>query len=166
MNSRPVPMSLDIHPELRGQRSEPCRTAAYPTSASILHACPLTPVRLAITGVADASQCLHSVTVVEGSTEVLVRALVGQDSRPGRSDDFDYIVRRVLWVTEVELDRPLGTRLLMPDTSPAGTGVGGTPPHLHGTPVRRIHTSDSPSSHTGSVTMQVSHKNQPKEIQT
>ena len=166
MRSRPVPRSLDVHAELRGERSEPCRSAACPTPAIILQVCPLTPVRLTIIGIADASQCLHSVTVLEGSTEVLVRALVGQDTRPGRSDEFNYIVRRLLWVAEVGLDRPLGARLLTTDASLPATGVGNTRIHPHECLAHGSHTSDSPSSHTGSVTMQVSHRNQPKEIQS
>ena len=144
----------------------PCRSAACPAPAVILQVCPLTPVRLAIIGIAEASQCLHSVTVLEGTTEVLVRALVGQDMRPGRSHDFDYIVRRVLWVAEVGLDRPLGARLLTTEASLPASGVGNAHMYPHECVAHRSHTSDSPSSHTESVTMQVSHRNQPKEIQS
>ncbi len=125
----------------------------------------MTPVRLVVIGIADASRCLHSVTVVEGPTEVLVRALVGWATGTGRSDNFDYVVRRELWVTEVELKRPLGSRRVTTDGAPSGTGAhdAGTKPSdglAH-----RTHTFDSSSSHTCSVTMQVSHRNQPKEIQ-
>ena len=84
-------------------------------SAVILQVCPITPVRIAVIGVSEVSQCLHSVTVVESPTEVVVRAFVGHDTRSKRSSDFDYVVRRVLWVAEVPLDGPLGTRAVMTD---------------------------------------------------
>lgn len=120
MGLREVPISFDMHPELRDERSVCYWWVERPTAAVILQASPLTPVRLAVIGATEVSQCLHSVTVVESSTEVLIRAFVGHDSRPGRSSEFDYIVRRELWVVEVELNRPLGTRaVLMEEPSAA-----------------------------------------------
>lgn len=166
MRSRPVPTTPDVHPELRNERSELCRTAACPTPAIILQACLMAPVRLVVIGIADASRCLHSVTVVEGPTEVLVRALIGWVTGPGRSDNLDYVVRRELWVTEVVLKRPLGGRLVTTDGAPSGTRAHDAGAKPSGGLAHRTRTFDSSSSHIRSVTMQVSHRNQPKEIQT
>jgi len=119
MGLREVPTSFALHPELRHERTDCYRWAESPEAAIILQVSPLTPVRMAVIGVADVTQCLHSLTVVESSTEVLLRAFVGDNPRSGRSREFDYIVRRVFWVAEVELDSPLGTRAVMMDALPA-----------------------------------------------
>ena len=147
MGTCPIPISLNMHPELRDERSDRHHGAAHPSVAIILQASPLTPVRLAVIGVAEVSQCLHSVTVVESSSEVLLRAFVSRDSRPGRSSEFDYIVRRVLWVVEVELDSPLGTRAVVMDSlSEASPGDYDCIP-LDDSHIDRNHTLSSPSAH-------------------
>ena len=120
----PIPVSDTLHVELGRERAVPDPSAPFPRPAVIVQVCPLTPQLLAVVGVASASQCLHSLTVVESNTQVLVRALVGTHPELKRCDDSGCGMCRDLWVAEVALDLPLDHRaikVISPPLSRSGT---------------------------------------------
>lgn len=119
MTSRPIPVSHGLHPELGGERSEPDRRAGLPSPAVIVQVCPGSGHLVTVVGVASASECLHSLTVVETAAEVRLSALVGKCPGSERSDVFDHVARRVLWVIDVVLDLPLGRRAVAATSSPS-----------------------------------------------
>jgi hypothetical protein len=105
-----IPVSQRLHVELGTERCRPDRTALAPVPAVLVQVCPLTRPGLVVVGVASTSERLHSVTVVESSTDVQVSALVGHRPGPKGADRLDSAPRRVLFVTEVTLAAPLGSR--------------------------------------------------------
>jgi hypothetical protein len=103
-------VSLSLHLELGGERCEPDRRAGLPRPAVIVQVCPGSGNLVTVVGVASASECLHSLTVVETAADAWLSALVGEHPGPTRSDVFGHVARRVLWVVDVVLDLPLGHR--------------------------------------------------------
>jgi hypothetical protein len=134
VTSSPIPVSHGLHPELGGERREPDRRAGLPSPAVIEQVCPGSGHLVTVVGVASASECLHSLTAVETSAEVLLSARVGKRPGSGRSDVFDHVARRVLWVVDVVLDLPLGRRAVAVTLSPSSE-ANAFPLVLHPAPV-------------------------------
>jgi hypothetical protein len=136
VSSSPIPVSLSLHLELGGERCEPDRRAGPPRPAVIVQVCPGSGNLVTVVGVASASECLHSLTVVETSAELWLSALVGKPPGSTRSDVFGHVARRVLWVVDVVLDLPLGRRAVRMAPS-LWSAAEDFPLGLHPAPVRQ-----------------------------
>jgi hypothetical protein len=113
-----IPVSTVLHLELGHQRATPDPTVLYPHPVTVVHVCPLDECRIAIVGVAPASEDLHSLAVVENLDEVSVSALFGYRFGPLPTARADQLVHRVLWVAEVSLSRSLGRRAVIAPPAP------------------------------------------------
>ena len=108
-----IPVADGVHVELGEQRVRADPWTSNPRLSTIVQVCGLGERDLAIVGVASGSRQLHSLTIEECAGVIGVGALVG-DPIPRRLHDEECHVPigQYLWVSEVRLDRPLGSRVV------------------------------------------------------
>lgn len=108
---RPIPIHVGLFCELGPRRESPDGTAPGPLRCPVSVVCTTGPSDLVVAGVAEDSQVLHSVLVIETVTDVLLTAMVAR-ARSRLSEEGPLLLSRRLWTTEVRLDAPLGERSL------------------------------------------------------
>ncbi len=110
-----VSLGETLHPELGGTRVRPEPGLRDPRPAPIIDLVQLDPdgSRLAVVGINEPHQRLHSLTVEDGVDHVSIAAFVGTPSSAASSSATADL--RSLWVSEVHLGRALdGRRIHIP----------------------------------------------------
>ncbi|MHB8593077.1 MAG: hypothetical protein ACYDB3_01915 [Acidimicrobiales bacterium] len=109
-------MVEELHGDLLGEEERPDASLRDPEPALVLLACSTDGGRtLFVVGVSGSTQALHSIRVVESAAEVILSATIGARVK-GVQLDHDLgetLVRRVVWVTQVQLHHPLGRRAVV-----------------------------------------------------
>ena len=98
-----------LHVELGAERVVPCPRSVFPQPANVVHVCEVAEGRLAVVGSASRWECLHSLTMKESASEVLIDARIGRLVTKGNRA-VGFVECCTLWVIEVALQDPLGRR--------------------------------------------------------
>jgi hypothetical protein len=104
-----VPVGPALHVELGAERVVPYPRSVLPRPANVIHVCEVADGRLAVVGSASRWECLHSLTMKESASEVLIDARIGRLATKGNRA-VGFVECCTLWVVEVTLQEPLGRR--------------------------------------------------------